>query len=268
MPSANEWYHLQLVESRVNEYGILSLTRNPVSFDMWSKYANGHKGFLIELKPDFNKHKCLCSDIGVSYDISPITYVETFEIPLRECEDTKGLLSLEDFDRRFFFTKVNRWESEKEFRLVRPLKDIGKLPGRLHIGTYRDFETVYLGDLPLELISTITFGAYMPRETKRWIIKKCAGTGIQFLQSIIYPKERDEHDRTPKVRLLVLDDPATRAKVLDMHPQLLLMANIEMLPSKLVPLSQLSDLPYYSFNSTFVQGTFDRLKQRAKSKLS
>ena len=43
----------QLIERQLNDFGILSLTNIPECFDMWSRYANGHRGFLIELKIDF-----------------------------------------------------------------------------------------------------------------------------------------------------------------------------------------------------------------------
>jgi hypothetical protein len=264
MPSANDWYSLQLVESRVNESGILSLTKNPVSFDMWSKYANGHKGFLIELRSDFNKHKSLCSDVGISYSVSPVNYVATFEIQLTECQDATGEILYEEFDRRFFYTKLSRWASEKEYRLVRPLRDLGKLSQGIHIGVYRDTETVYLSPMPLELIVSVTFGAYMPRETKEWIIQKCAGTDIQFLQAVLYPRELDDLGLAPRVELVALDDPVLRTKILKMQPQLLLKFDSELLTGKVVSRSRLADLPYYSFNTEFIHGTYDRLKRRNK----
>ncbi len=262
MPSANEWYHVQLIESRVNEFGILSLTKNPVSFDMWSKYANGHKGCLIELRADFNAHKSMCSEVGEPYPVVPVRYDDTFEIDLAECRGPRGGLLLHEFETRFFYTKVTRWAAEKEFRMVRPLTDLGKQSGRLHVGTYRDFGTVYLGDLPLDLINTVTFGAYMARETKRQIIQACHGTNIRFLQCMLFPKDKDENGLAPQVRLLVLDDPALSNRVLEMQPQLLLMGNADLLPKRTVRLRTTSELPYYGLNPELVDDLFRRLKKR------
>jgi hypothetical protein len=266
MPSVNDWYHIHLVESRVNEYGILSLTKNPISFDMWSKYANGHKGFLVEFRSDFNKDKAFCSASGHSYDVVPVTYVETFEISLLECTLQDGSLSLEEFEKRFFFSKVNRWSLEKEYRLIRPLIDIGKPPGGLHIGTYRDYDTIYLGDLPLDVINTITFGAYMPLEIKCWIVDQCRSTHIKFLQCVLYPKEKDTSGLSPAIRLLPLDEPSRLSQILEMQPQLLLMANEELLPSKQIQLDTIEELPYYNYKSDLVQMTFNRLRARKDKK--
>ena len=266
MPSANDWYHVQLIESRVNEFGILSLTKNPVSFDMWSKYANGHKGFLIELRSDFNTHKSMCSDVGVPYPLVPVRYCDSFELDLHECRGPGGGLLLQEFERRFFYTKLNRWASEKEFRMVRPLTDLGKRSGGLHVGTYRDFANVYAGDLPLELINTLTFGGYMPPETKRWIIERCEDTSIQFLQCMLFPKEKDENGLAPAVRLLPLDDVVLRNKVLEMQPQLLLMGNADLLAKRTVRLRTTSELPYYSFETELVDDLFRRLKRRQRSR--
>jgi hypothetical protein len=266
MPSANEWYHIQLIEARVNEFGILSLTKNPFSFDMWSKYANGHKGFLIELRADFNAHRSMCSDGGEPYPVVPVRYCDTFEVDLGECRGPGGGLLLEEFEKRFFYTKVNRWAAEEEFRMVRPLTDLGKPLGGLHVGTYRDPATIYLGDLPLELINTITFGANMPRDTKRWIIERSEGTNIQFLQCMLFPKEKDKNGLAPAVRLLVLDDLALRNRVLEMQPQLLLMGNADLLAKQTVQLQSTRELPYYSFHTELVDDLFRRLKNRRRSR--
>ena len=56
LPSEESRLRHRLIEQQINAFGVLSLTKNPDSFDMWSRYANGHKGFLIEFKSDLNKH--------------------------------------------------------------------------------------------------------------------------------------------------------------------------------------------------------------------
>ena len=35
MPSIHDWEYINLIESRINKFGILSLTDNPYSFEMW-----------------------------------------------------------------------------------------------------------------------------------------------------------------------------------------------------------------------------------------
>jgi len=53
LPSTELFYRIQIIEAQVNAYGILSLTKIPNSFDMWSQYADGHRGFVLELKTTF-----------------------------------------------------------------------------------------------------------------------------------------------------------------------------------------------------------------------
>jgi hypothetical protein len=36
-PSISQFYQVQLIESLINTYGILSLTKQPLSFDVWSR---------------------------------------------------------------------------------------------------------------------------------------------------------------------------------------------------------------------------------------
>lgn len=263
MPSANEWYHLHLVEPRINEFGILSLTKNPLSFDMWSRYANGHKGFLIELRSGFNEHSAFASTSGAHfYDVVAVTYSDVFSISIGDDKVEDGSPALSAFEERLFYTKLRRWAAEKEYRMVRPLKDLGKPSGGLHIGTYRDSTTVYTGSLPIELINTVTFGAYMARDTKRWIVDRCRGSQVQFLQCMIYQRETDTAGLAPTVKIIPLDDQARFSRVLEMQPQLFLMADESLIPPKEVSLGSLEELPYFSFKTDLLKMTFRRLKSR------
>jgi len=57
--SEASFYQSQIIEPQINKYGVLSLTKIYDSFSMWSNYANGHKGFLVEFKKDFHKKSCM-----------------------------------------------------------------------------------------------------------------------------------------------------------------------------------------------------------------
>jgi hypothetical protein len=106
----------------------------------------------------------------------------------------------------------------------------------------------------------------MPRDTKRWIIERSEGTNIQFLQCMLFPKEKDKNGLAPAVRLLVLDDLALRNRVLEMQPQLLLMGNADLLAKQTVQLQSTRELPYYSFHTELVDDLFRRLKNRRRSR--
>ena len=263
MPSSNLWYHIQLIESRVNEFGMLSLTKNPYSFDMWSKYANGHKGCLIEFTEKFNEDKAFCRPgNGEAYPVVPINYVDVFRINLNDCLDSEGLFLFEQFENKYFYTKDKRWEPEKEYRLVRPLKDLGKPSGGLHIGTYRDMVTVYLSDLPFDRIRSITFGACMPTETKKWIIEKCRNTSIAFHQCFLYPDELDETNLSPLIRIVSLDSTKMMERFMAMQPQLFSMARTDLLNEREMTLEKIEDLPYFNGFEKLVRLMYEHRKNK------
>jgi hypothetical protein len=245
MPSANLWYRVQLIESNINAFGILSLTKNPKSFDMWSRYANGHKGCLIELSLGFNTNPAFQSENQEAYPVVPVSYVDYPRIDLLECASGDGTITSDLLKGKIFYTKGVRWATESEYRLVRPLSDLGMPHGGLRTGTYRDFDTIYRGDLPFDVIESVTFGAFMPRETKLWIADQCRGTSIQFLQCFIFPNEKDEAGLAPRVELLSLEDLNLRDKVLQLSPELILLANKDLLQQDQIQLKSIEDLPYY-----------------------
>ena len=82
MPSKELFYQVQLIESQINNYGILSLTEIPDSFEMWSQYSNGHKGFIIEFKEGFWQYPSMKSKEGKEYPVRKVEYVESYSINL------------------------------------------------------------------------------------------------------------------------------------------------------------------------------------------
>ncbi len=92
LPSVAFFSRVQLIESQINSYGILSLTKNPFSFNMWSQYANGHKGFIIEFKPDFNFSPSMKSKSGEVYEVKQINYVDEYSVCLEDIVDKDGTI--------------------------------------------------------------------------------------------------------------------------------------------------------------------------------
>lgn len=196
MPSAVEWYRLMLVESQKKYYGILSLTKDPQSFAMWNYYANGHKGFLIELKEDFNENEKFKSYNNEIYPIKEVNYFPIFEFNLLDIVDKKtNTFSIEDFNNILFYSKTTRWKYEKEYRLVRRLKDF-QPEGEI------DDKKLYLGELPFEVIKSVTFGACMSSKDKKNIINNISGTKIKIQQAAIFNDFVGEDGKTGKVSLL------------------------------------------------------------------
>jgi hypothetical protein len=247
-PSEELRLRAALIENKVNAFGILSLTKVPDSFDMWSRYATGHKGFLLEFKPDFNKCACMRSTNGEEYPVREVTYVEEYALDIQELLDDQKWIAQQAVNDRMFFTKTSRWEHEREYRMVRTLADYpgwGPLPDKFH----RDRDNIYLFEFPIDCIETVTFGACMPGGKKRRIIDACKATEIHFLQAIIV---RDQKDRTGKPANVLLIP-------IDYFPNFLEMPDffteekyIEE-SKRPIPLRSLEDLPYYAKDREWVE---------------
>lgn len=258
-PSEALWDRTCLIESRINEFGVLSLTKIWDSFDMWSRYANGHRGFLIALKNDFNEHPSMLSPDGQAHSVDEVEYVDEYAVHMKELLDDGGKFREDVAHRQLFFRKVSRWQAEKEYRMVRPFSE---LPGyvRLANGPHRD-DRVHLFDLPLDCIEMVAFGACMSRENKKRIMKACAGWKICFVQALIV---RDERERTALGGTMG----AVRIEPIDRSPQL-----VDMLPfsfivdqahqqdsQQMYEIDVLSELPYWTDNAAWVQEFYERQK--------
>ncbi|MBN2138313.1 MAG: DUF2971 domain-containing protein [Sedimentisphaerales bacterium] len=257
-PSEEERLRAGLIENRVNAHGILSLTKVPDSFEMWSRYANGHKGFLLEVEPDFNEHECMLSKDGSEYPIREVTYVEEYAINMGELADAQGWIAQERVNEILFFTKTSRWKDEKEYRMVRDLSDDSgwKAKGATY---HRDQDGIYLFDFSLDCIESVTCGAFMPVEKKSKIMDACQGSGIQFLQAIIIRDEKDSEDKPGKVRLIPIDQ---FSDFLGMAYFITEKKYIEEQKKPPIPLNSLAGLPYYRDNPEWVHGFIENRKRR------
>lgn len=156
-PSEEERLRHRTIESQVNRFGVLSLTKVGDSFDMWSRYANGHRGFLIEFKDHFNRHPSMRSKDGEEYEVREVTYVDEYAINVDALVDEHGHFLHRSFNEQMFFTKTSRWVDEKEWRLVRPLADCPTwepLTDKMH----RD-RRIHLFEFSLDCVLSVTFGA-------------------------------------------------------------------------------------------------------------
>jgi len=254
---SEEWrLRIGLVGSQMNRFGILSLTKVPDSFDMWSHYANGHKGFLIEFKADFNKHPCMISQSEGEYPIREVTYVEEYAIDIQEVSDDENFIAHQAFNEKMFFTKTSRWAYEEEYRVVRNLADY---PGWKPLDNkwHRD-PNVYLFDFSLECVESVTFGACMPRDKKKAIIDACKDTGIGFVQAVIFRDRKDRLGKPGKVELIPAND---IPNFLDIHEFIWEEKYIEERKNPIV-INHKSELPYYADNQEWVEEYEQNRKKR------
>src|ERR1035438_5644436 len=102
-----------------SELGILSLSAINHSILMWSHYASGHTGFVIGFDSErefFKQRDHEPEEIG---QLLPVSY---------SSERVKVSCPPEDTDPSpsFIFTKNEEWAYEKEWRILRFLKEADK----------------------------------------------------------------------------------------------------------------------------------------------
>ncbi len=124
-PSHQQWIHHQLIMTQINDYGILSLSRKDDSFDMWNFYANGHQGFLLEFRGDFNTNQCMLGGKNKDelYKVKPVEYVKEYAFLIDDLVNDTTDIVRDEFNECLFYQKSNRWAQEEEWRMVRPLAD-------------------------------------------------------------------------------------------------------------------------------------------------
>jgi hypothetical protein len=259
-PSEEERLRIGLIESQFNTFGILSLTKVLDSFDMWSRYASGHRGIALEFKPDFNKYPCMLSSKGEEYPVREVAYVEEYAINIDELLDANGLIDQDRANEKIFFTKTSRWEYEREYRLVRKLGDYRgwqPLASRLH----RD-QNVYLFDFSLDCIESVTFGASMEVGKKTRIMDACKGTDISFLQGVIVRDEKDSFGRPAKIQLIPVNQFPRFAEMGEFITEGNHIGDRE----KPLVITHLTELPYYASDPQWVHQFMKNRKARISVK--
>jgi hypothetical protein len=127
-------------ESFGQAIGVLSLTEDSANILMWSHYASNHFGIVVEFDEG---HAWFHQKAGPNDDLRQLLRVSYIQNPRprrwRELNATDVL-----------YTKTAQWSYEREWRIVRPLKDgIEINPG------------VFCFDVPPEAIRSIVFGYRM-----------------------------------------------------------------------------------------------------------
>lgn len=261
-PSEEERLRSRIVESQVNAFGILSLTKVPDCFDMWSRYADGHKGFLMQFKPDFNKHPCMISKKGECYPVHEVTYVDEYTVNIDDLVNDQGWASYTTINEKMFFTKTSRWRFEEEYRMVRSLADHKNwhwLDNRRH----RDLN-IYLFNFSLDCIESVTFGACMPVENKKKIMAACEGTGIKFLQECLIRDQKDRFGHLGRVMRIQAD---LFPDFLEMSEFTMEEKYIEEREKPPIVLSSFEDIPYYASDREWVDQYYtNRIDRKAKGK--
>ena len=261
LPSVELFCRIQLIESVINNYGILSLSSEVDSFDMWNLYSNGHKGFLIQFKDNFNEHKSFRSTKEARiYKIGKLEYVDILKIELKELVTEENYDHFEYIYETLFFSKSNRWEHEHEYRIVRKLSDHENFTpiNKVH----RNQNSIYLFDFPLECIDSIAFGAQMTIANKIKIINACKNMDIQYYQSVVFKDEIDRNGKRGHVHYFsIADNGSIKIANLENLPVELLCSDSNTYTNLHNPISvkELKSYPLFRKNKTMIRRLFNNL---------
>ncbi|OJV19142.1 MAG: hypothetical protein BGO21_20775 [Dyadobacter sp. 50-39] len=170
-PSWNDQGKKVLRQKLDRQIGVLSLTRSNDSGSMWSRYAEEHKGFVIE----FDTHNPFLYNFDSSYAKfvypTPIQYCE--ERPSFAAMDFAYLINpaglasyFDEMIQKTVFVKGLEWQHEDETRVIRALRQAKK---KISIGDQR----IHLFGFESSLIKNIYLGYQCTPKTKSDVLAIC-----------------------------------------------------------------------------------------------
>lgn len=121
--------------------GVLSLCEVPDSLLMWAHYGVSHTGFVLELDPShpyFNARRTNQDEFG-----------HLRQVHYRDVRPSANLIDLNGTE--MFLVKSKEWSYEREWRVLRPLKDA-------HDIIDVNGEDIHLFQLPPDAIKTVILG--------------------------------------------------------------------------------------------------------------
>jgi len=243
-PSIELFFRVQIIESQINAYGILSLTKIPNSFDMWGQYASGHKGFVLEFKDSFWHHACMKSRTGEEHTLGQVEYVEDYAINLDDLVDSQNEIPVDVLHKALFFKKTSRWAHEREYRLVRPLTDSPDYkPSEIRY-PHTDI-SVYRFPFDWECVSSVILGAAMTMANKKLIAECCEKYDIPMFQACIIRDQKDWLGKPATIYIMSLDQYESKSRALNIKPHVLCTDTIKLGTEKTVKIAKITDLPYY-----------------------
>jgi hypothetical protein len=142
-----ELFYRNHFERESNKLGIYCFTEVPNDILMWSHYADSHKGVLIEFdlvklfRTLTNKNK------GISFEFDWVDYVNCLP------ELNIGLITKNELRAEFkkkFFNKLDKWNYEKEIRVLSTVK------GKINFDTKSIIGIIKGCKMPSEIFESLT----------------------------------------------------------------------------------------------------------------
>ena len=155
--NCSDVFSRELISNLNKEIGILCLSKNSDSHLMWAHYADEYSGAVIEFD---ESHEYFSGLTEVKYEKDrPIIHMNYFlenkTIPISN-----------------LCIKPDIWSYEKEFRIIRSLRDCKKNKAKT-----KKFD-IYTNEIPLDAIKTVTLGERCSLESARNTYHKLKNTHV------------------------------------------------------------------------------------------
>lgn len=155
--NCSDVFSRELISNLNKEIGILCLSKNSDSHLMWAHYADEYSGAVIEFDEN---HEYFSGLTEVKYEKDrPIIHMNYFlenkTIPISN-----------------LCIKPDIWSYEKEFRIIRSLRDCKKNKAKT-----KKFD-IYTNEIPLDAIKTVTLGERCSLESARNTYHKLKNTHV------------------------------------------------------------------------------------------
>lgn len=170
-----------IVEAKLNEYRILSLSRNPLSMQMWAHYADNYEGICFEF-----------GTTGIFGKASRVHYIDKPFAPIYEPYGAE----FDNIIKKSFFYKSKHWQYEDEYRIVDKSSDEYVNFNRTDlIGIIIGRKAIYRKDVQEKIIALakckhipVYYTLFTPKEYKLSIvcIEDVSDLGTQTLEQIRY----------------------------------------------------------------------------------
>lgn len=164
----NHLNSLKIKRELDSKIGILCLSKKRDSHLMWAHYTGNHSGAVFEF---YNNHPFFDGQIDVEYRSERLRIDFNYFIK-RELPIPLSML----------FSKPDAWKYEEEVRITRDLVNLTTS------GDASDSLPIYLAELPLECVKSITLGIKSSKESVLAIYNEIKDTQIELNLADISPQ--------------------------------------------------------------------------------
>lgn len=146
--------HHPIIEDRLNQHRILSLSENCKSPQMWAHYADNYRGFCLQF-----------STKSTFSQIKPVKYIPS-DTSHDEQRIKGGEKEILEIITESYYKKCEEWKYEKEYRILKPVSQ-----------EYFEFE---IGEL-----ETIILGVNISEKNEELLMNQAKKYGIRVVKMFV-----------------------------------------------------------------------------------